>query len=68
MSLGGFRLPKSFYARIWRQYPEERLLAAPLEERGGMLALPADREQEMLDFCAEELRRRLPEERLFLCA
>ncbi len=67
VSVGGFRLPRAFHERIWRQYPDERLLAAPLEERDGLVALAGDLEREMLTFCVEELKRRLPEERLFSC-
>ncbi len=68
VSLGGFRLPKVFYERIWRQYPDERLLAAPLADSSGMISLPRDLERELVAFCREELRRHLPAERLFLCA
>ena len=67
VSLGGFRLPRAFYERIWRQYPEERLLAGPLERRDGLVGLPADLEREMLAFCEAELRDRVPESRLFHC-
>jgi spore photoproduct lyase len=67
VSLGGFRLPRAFYDRIWRQHPEERLLAAPLAQDEGMVALPDDREREMLEFCRTELSRQLPERRLFHC-
>ncbi|MEE8278979.1 MAG: DNA photolyase [Thermoanaerobaculia bacterium] len=67
VSYGGFRLPKGYYETLFRLYPEERLFAGPLEERGGMVAFPARLERQMFDFCAEELRRYVPTKLLYPC-
>jgi spore photoproduct lyase len=48
-----------------RLYPEERLFASPLEERSGMVSYASAVEEEVMGFCRESLRERVPEDRLF---
>jgi len=67
VSLGPFRLPTGFFHRLERLYPDEPLLAGPLEERGGTVSYRRDLEAEIVGFCTEELLRHLPEERFFPC-
>ncbi len=67
VSLGAFRLPKSYFERLYRLHPEQRLLAGRLEERDGMVSFPAEWEAEMTDFCTAELRRWVGEEVFHLC-
>ncbi len=56
VTLGAFRMPKEFHARIARLYPEERLYAMPMGNRRGLLGYPAHVEAEMLDYCRNRLR------------
>ncbi len=65
VGFGAFRLPRDYFARMARLYPEERLFASPLEERSGMVSYAAVVEQEMTEFCRNRLRERVAEERLF---
>lgn len=67
VTLGPFRLPREFHQRIQRLYPDEPLFALSLEERAGLVSYPSERERIMHDFCREELRRYLPDDRLFSC-
>jgi len=48
-----------------RLYPEERLFASPLEERSGIVSYTPAVEEEVIGFCRENLRERVPEGRLF---
>ncbi len=65
VGFGAFRLPRDYFSRMARLYPEERLFASPLEERSGMVSYPPAVEEEMSEFCRERLRERVPAERLF---
>jgi len=65
VGFGAFRLPRDYFTRMARLYPEERLFASPLEERSGMVSYESGTEEEMMDFCRESLRQRVSEERLF---
>jgi len=65
VGFGAFRLPRDYFTRVARLYPEERLFALPLEERSGMISYESAVEEEMMGFCRESLRERVPEERLF---
>jgi spore photoproduct lyase len=46
-------------------YPEEAMFAGPLDERNGMVSYGRELEKDMESFCLEELRERVPKERLF---
>ena len=51
VSLGSFRLPKSFYQTLSRLYPEEVLFASPLEETGdGMVTYRETIRDDLLTF------------------
>jgi len=67
VSLGPFRLPKQFMHNIERLYPDEALFAGPLQESGGMVSYQRELEQELLQFCACELRKYIPESIFFPC-
>jgi len=62
VSLGPFRLPLEYFRTITRLYPEAPLFAAPLAEEGGDAGYRRDLEEEMLEFCREELLRHVPRE------
>ncbi len=67
VSLGPFRLPKSFYNNISRLYPDEALFAGPLALNKGMVSYPEEFEQEMLTFCEKEILEHVPAEIFFPC-
>lgn len=67
VSLGAFRLPRDFFGRMTRLYPDESLFAGPLEQRGRMVSYHPEIEAEMRSFCEEELAQYLPPDRLHLC-
>lgn len=62
---GSFRLPQDYFRRLARLYPEERLFASALEERGGIVSYPSELVRELEAFCRGALLERVPEERLF---
>jgi spore photoproduct lyase len=63
---GAFRVPRDYYSRMTRLYPDEKLFALPTEERAGMVSIPAALEDDLLGFCRDKLRERVPESRLFV--
>ncbi len=67
VSLGPFRLPRDYFKNMHRMFPDEPLLAGPLEERDGMVSYPRGLEEETVGFCTEELRRHVPKELFFPC-
>ena len=67
VSLGVFRLPESNYKKMHKLYPEEKLFAGPLVNQQGMVSYRQDLEQEMMDFCSEQLLNYIPEDKFFPC-
>jgi spore photoproduct lyase len=67
VNLGAFRLPEQYFKKTHKLYPEEKLFAGPLEKTNGMISYRPQLEQEMLDFCKEDLLRYIPESKLFPC-
>ena len=67
VSLGPFRLPRAFFHRVERLYPDEPLFAGAFEDHGGMMTYPRGLEAEMLDFCSEEILRHVPRDVFFPC-
>jgi spore photoproduct lyase len=65
VGFGAYRLPRDYFERMRRLYPEERLFAVSVDERDGVTSYPSELEQEMKAFCAVELENHLPRERLF---
>lgn len=64
-SLGGFRLPKAFYRTMTKLYPDELLFASPLAERDGMISYKTSLNNEMFEFCRNEILKYLPEDRFY---
>lgn len=56
VTLGAFRMPADFHARVAGLYPEEPLYAMPMTEHRGLLGYPRDIESEMLGYCRGRLR------------
>lgn len=67
VSIGVFRLPRSYYDRMVNLYPREPLFYGPLDISRKMVAYQRELEQEMVDFCRRELLNYLPAEKLFSC-
>jgi spore photoproduct lyase len=67
ISLGPFRLPRSYFKNIVRLYPDEPLFAGSFAETGSMISYPQALENEMTGFCTRELLKHVPETLLFPC-
>lgn len=65
VSLGPFRLPKGIYKKMASLYPEEKLFAFALQERGSLVSYHSSLEKELVDFCRQEILRYVPSSRLF---
>lgn len=68
VSLGTFRLPRSYFRNISRLYPEERLFASPLEETDGVISYHPRLRQRLEGFCTRTLLNYIPERLLFPCS
>ena len=67
VSLGVFRMPQGFYRNIVKLYPDEKLFSGPLAESQAMVSYEATLEQQLLNFCRDELLNHMPNEKLFIC-
>jgi spore photoproduct lyase len=67
VSLGVFRLPEKYFKKLLKLYPEEKLLAGPLETTKGMTAYKAELEQEMMQYCTDLLLTYIPKDKFFPC-
>ena len=67
VSLGLFRLPVDFARTISRLYPEDPLLAGPLEVNNGLSSYLPALGEEMLGQCRELLLEYISPQQLFLC-
>ncbi len=67
VSLGSFRLPKSYFQTLQKLYPEEILFASTFEENNGMVAYPEPLLNELLSYCSKLLLNIIPEEKFFPC-
>lgn len=67
VSLGPMRFPAKMYQKLSQLYPNDALLAHPLEKRAGQFTYRAALETEMKDFVKQCLQPYLPEKRLFEC-
>ncbi|MGZ8186600.1 MAG: spore photoproduct lyase family protein, partial [Methylobacter sp.] len=55
VSLGAFRLPESYFKKVHKLYPDEKLFAGPLSNEQGMISYKQELEQEMMHYCTELL-------------
>lgn len=67
VSLGPFRLPRTYFRNILQLHPDEPLYAGPFAESNGMISYRAELENEMLAFCNRRLLEYVPETLLFPC-
>ncbi len=67
ISIGAFRVPKSYYKNMSKLYPDEKLFAGPLEENNGVIAYKSELQKEMLDWCYKKISDQIPESNLYQC-
>ncbi|MDH5547607.1 MAG: DNA photolyase [Gammaproteobacteria bacterium] len=67
VSLGVFRLPTGFFRKVQKLYPEEKLFAGPMQDRKGMMAYRDDVEQEIMDYCKQQIMRYIDNNAFFPC-
>ena len=66
VTLGGFRLPKDFYKKMVKLYPEEWLFSAGLDEQKGMITYKKQIEQDMLNYVAKQTKQYIQNDKLFV--
>jgi DNA repair photolyase len=67
ISLGSFRLPKDYFRKLEKLYPDEKLFASPQAEENNNIGYPAEIRNEMLDFCTDIISQHVPAEKFFPC-
>jgi spore photoproduct lyase len=67
VSLGVFRLPESFFKKVHKLYPDEKLFASPLLSQQGMMSYQRELEQDMMQYCSELLLSYIPDTKFFPC-
>ncbi|MCK5478220.1 MAG: DNA photolyase, partial [Methylococcales bacterium] len=67
VSLGVFRLPEKYFKKIHKLYPEEKLFASPLETTQKMTSYKSELEQEMMQYCTDQLLAYIPKSKFFPC-
>ena len=67
VSMGPFRLPKPFYKKMIRLYPDSSLLAATMQQQDNMMSYDEDTEQALLSFCESEILKNIKSEQYFPC-
>lgn len=67
VSLGSFRLPKEYFRKIQRLYPEEKLLYAPLSEKNGLVTYRPSLQNELISYCTDKVLEYIPEDIFFPC-
>lgn len=67
ISLGGFRLPKDYFRKLEKLYPDDKLFSSPFEEENNNIGYPAEIRNEMLDFCENIIAQHIPAEKFFPC-
>lgn len=67
ISLGGFRLPKEYFRKLEKLYPDDKLLSSPFEEEGNNIGYPESIRNDMLRFCENIITQHVPAEKFFPC-
>jgi spore photoproduct lyase len=67
VSLGVFRLPEPFYRTMQRLYPREKLFAAKIANRDGMVSYQTGIEKRLFDDCESLLLKHIPERIYYPC-
>ena len=61
VTLGAFRMPKTFYQNLVKHYPEEPLLAGPLGKTAGVISYTPGLERDIMAYCQDLLTRYVPD-------
>ena len=67
ISLGSFRLPKDYFRKLEKLYPDEMLFSSPQEEDNNNIGYPATIREEMLSFCEEIISSYIAKDKFFPC-
>lgn len=67
VSLGGFRLPKDYFRKLEKLYPDEKLFSSPFAEEGNNIGYPEEIRNDMLTFCKDSITQYIPVEKFFPC-
>ncbi|MCK4841586.1 MAG: DNA photolyase [Methylococcales bacterium] len=67
VSLGVFRLPEKYFKKIHKLYPEEVLFSSPLETSNKITSYKSELEQQMMQYCSDELLTYIPRSKFFPC-
>jgi len=67
VSLGVFRLPETFFRNMQKLYPDEKLFAAKIAHRDGMVSYSEEIEKNMISHCETLLLQHIPEQIYYPC-
>jgi spore photoproduct lyase len=65
VTVGAFRMPKEFHARVARLYPDEPLYAMPMAQHQGVICYPGEIESRMLRYCRDRLEDYIPARKIY---
>lgn len=68
VTVGAMRFPKAMYQKLVKLYPEDKLLAHPLEKRGGYYSYNEQVEQQMKRYVQHGVENYIGEGKLFSCS
>ncbi|MEO0368423.1 MAG: spore photoproduct lyase family protein [Pseudomonadota bacterium] len=66
VTLGGFRVPKTYFKSMLKQFPREPMFNLGLDEQDGLITYRADIEHTVLDFVSDLIRPHIDERKLFV--
>ncbi len=66
VSIGTFRISQDFLKSIRKQHPDSAIIQYPFENRDGYYSYSAFRNREMVGFLLSEIKKDLPEGKIFL--
>ena len=67
VSLGAFRMPSTFFKKIEKLYPEEKLFAGPFQKQGNSISYKKELERERKDTCINLLKKYTSVQKIFSC-
>lgn len=67
ISVGPLRFPEKMYQKIVKLYPQDKLLAHPLEKRGQFVSYEAELEKAMTEFVESSLLPYVSKQKIFEC-
>ncbi|MGK0296534.1 MAG: spore photoproduct lyase [Gammaproteobacteria bacterium] len=67
ISIGTFRLPKTYFKELSEKYPEEKLFSSPLNESQDIVQYKPSIRTNLLDYCYNELLSYAPEHKIYPC-